>query len=1081
MYIADLHIHSKYSRATSKNGVPEELDLWARRKGIGLIGTGDFTHPAWRQMLEEALVPAEEGLYILRSGLRLPGGPAGDEPEKAARFVLSGEISSIYKKNGKTRKVHNVILLPSLEAADALSRRLEAVGNIHSDGRPILGLDSRDLLEITLDVCPEAIFIPAHIWTPHFSVFGAFSGFDTLEECFEDLTPQIHALETGLSSDPPMNWRLSALDGYTLVSNSDAHSPAKLGREANLIDAELSYAGLKRAVEGGASAGFGGTIEFFPEEGKYHLDGHRNCNLCLKPSETEQLHGRCPVCGKKITIGVEHRVEQLSDRPEGYRPPNAPHFESLVPLPEVIAASCGLSVASKKVDAQYLDLLARLGPEFYILREAPVEEISHAAGPYVAEGIRRLRNGEVERIPGYDGEYGTIKLIDEADRRVLGGQVSLLPAEELREEKPQSRSIPVRKRQTLAETAEELQPNLDEKEAEKGGLDGLNREQMEAVTAPERTVAVVAGPGTGKTKTLVSKIAYLIERLGAKPQEITAVTFTNKAAGEMRARLEQRLGGKRAIRGMTIGTFHAVCLQLLEEMEGEVCLIGEEEALAFAEEAVRVQGLKLSPAQFLREASRYRQTESGADSRLSPTAIEAYEHLLDDAGVTDLDGLLIKTLSLWRKGVKPAYARRFRYLLVDEFQDINAIQYQLVRAWSERGKNLFVIGDPDQAIYGFRGASPACFAQLMAEDEVRLVRLVKNYRSTPQILSCALSAISADGTGPRELAAQRPDGDKVNLLTAPSPLSEGIYVAKEIGRLVGGIDMLAAHDYAHRSEEKPVYGFSDIAILYRTHRQAELLENCLRKEGIPHVVMGRDDFLNDLAVRRALCFLSFLLWRQEAFYLRMYLQLSGYEENVAREMAARWQETQDKAEAERALTVDMPEVGALLEKYAPRAEKEKPEVLLQEWVQEIGLDDSEPMKRLLYMAVFHKTMEEFLRNLTLGQESDLMRGEKKAYAAGAVTLMTLHGAKGLEFPVVFLCGVKKGTIPMELKGRETDIEEERRLFYVGITRAKERLYLLTEAEPSPFLADLAPACLQRGDTLEREAPQGRQLSLFELK
>lgn len=1077
VYIADLHIHSKYSRATSKNGVPEELDLWARRKGIGLIGTGDFTHPAWRQSLEETLIPAEEGLYMLRSELRLPDGPAGDEPDKAARFVLSGEISSIYKKNGKTRKVHNVILLPSLEAAGALSRRLEAVGNIHSDGRPILGLDSRDLLEITLDVCPEAIFIPAHIWTPHFSVFGAFSGFDTLEECFEDLTPQIHALETGLSSDPPMNWRLSALDGYTLVSNSDAHSPAKLGREANLIDAELSYSGLKRAIEGGASAGFGGTIEFFPEEGKYHLDGHRNCNLCLKPAETEQLHGRCPVCGKKITIGVEHRVEQLSDRPEGYRPPNALHYESLVPLPEVIAVSCGLSAASKKVDAQYMDLLARLGPEFYILREASIEEISHAAGPYVAEGIRRLRSGEVERIPGYDGEYGTIKLMDEADRRALGGQVSLLSADELREAKPKSRRIPARKRQS-EEMAEELQPQLDEKA---GGLDGLNREQAEAVAAPDRIVAVVAGPGTGKTKTLVSKIAYLIERLGIKPQEITAVTFTNKAAGEMRERLERRLGGKRAVRGMTIGTFHAVCLQLLQEIEGEVCLIGEEEALVFAAEAVRTQGLKLSPAQFLREVSRCRQAEGETESRLPCTAVEAYERLLEGAGVTDLDGLLIKTLSIWHQGVKPACARRFRYLLVDEFQDINAIQYQLVRAWSERGKNLFVIGDPDQAIYGFRGASPACFAQLMEEEEVRLVRLVKNYRSTPQILSCALSVISADTAGARQLAAQCPDGDKVSLLTAQSPLSEGIYVAKEIGRLVGGIDMLAAHDYAHRTEEKPVYGFSDIAILYRTHRQAELLESCLQKEGIPYVVMGRDDFLNDTAVRQALCFFSFLLWRREAFYLRMYLQLSGYEETAAREMAARWQAAQDNAEAERALAADMPEVAALFEKYAPRAAKEKPEALLQEWTQEMGLTDSDPMKRLLYTAVFHKTMEELLRNLTLGQESDLMRGEKKAYAAGAVTLMTLHGAKGLEFPAVFLCGVKKGTIPLELKGRKTDIGEERRLFYVGITRAKERLYMLTGPEPSPFLADIAPACLQRGDTLERQAPQGRQLSLFELK
>ena len=295
MYIADLHIHSKYSRATSRECVPEHLDLWARKKGIDILGTGDFTHPAWRQELKEKLLPAEEGLYVLRDEYRIKDAAAADE--RKPRFILSGEISSIYKQDGKTRKVHNLILLPSLEDGEHLSRRLEAIGNIHSDGRPNLGLSSRDLLEITLDVCPQAVFIPAHIWTPHFSLFGAFSGFDTIEACFGDLTPYIHALETGLSSDPPMNWRLSALDGYNLVSNSDAHSPAKLGREANLLDIPLSYDGVADAVQTGR--GLAGTIEFFPEEGKYHMDGHRKCELSLSPAETEQYGGKCPVCGKK--------------------------------------------------------------------------------------------------------------------------------------------------------------------------------------------------------------------------------------------------------------------------------------------------------------------------------------------------------------------------------------------------------------------------------------------------------------------------------------------------------------------------------------------------------------------------------------------------------------------------------------------------------------------------------------------------------------------------------------------------------------------------------------------------------------
>ncbi len=305
MIIADFHIHSQYSRATSRDCDPEHLDLWARRKGIALLGTGDFTHQAWRQGLAEKLEPAEEGLYRLKPEFRLPGGPEG-EP----RFLVTGEISSIYKKNGRVRKVHSLILLPGLEAAGELAHRLEAVGNIHSDGRPILGLDCRDLLEMTLDACPQAVFIPAHIWTPHFSLFGAFSGFDSIEECFGDLTPHIHALETGLSSDPPMNWRVSALDRYLLVSNSDAHSPSRLGREANLLDAPLSYPGAAAALTTGQ--GFCGTIEFFPEEGKYHFDGHRNCGQRLSPAEAEQAGGLCPVCGKRLTTGVLHRVEQLA-------------------------------------------------------------------------------------------------------------------------------------------------------------------------------------------------------------------------------------------------------------------------------------------------------------------------------------------------------------------------------------------------------------------------------------------------------------------------------------------------------------------------------------------------------------------------------------------------------------------------------------------------------------------------------------------------------------------------------------------------------------------------------------------------
>lgn len=410
--IADLHIHSRYSMATSKDGNPENLDLWARKKGISIIGTGDFTHPAWRAELREKLQPAEEGLYCLKKEYRHPD--TFLIKEQTPRFVVSGEISSIYKKDGKTRKVHNLILLPGLEEADILSKKLEKIGNIYADGRPILKLDSRDLLEMVLDVTPRGILIPAHIWTPHFAVLGAKSGFDSIEACYGDMIPYIYALETGLSSDPLMNRKLVALDPYYLISNSDAHSPSKIGREATLLDIPFSYEGIYQAFREGK--GLLGTLEFFPEEGKYHYDGHRKCGIMLSPEESVSMGGICPVCGRPLTMGVAHRIWELEEKEKGitsviaaeketYRP-----YESLVPLLEVISACAGYSTASKKVQGMYEEMVQTLGAEFQILREVPLEDIKGRCDGLVAEAIGRLRKGEVERIPGYDGEYGKIQL-----------------------------------------------------------------------------------------------------------------------------------------------------------------------------------------------------------------------------------------------------------------------------------------------------------------------------------------------------------------------------------------------------------------------------------------------------------------------------------------------------------------------------------------------------------------------------------------------------------------------------------------------------------------------------------------------
>ena len=1064
MFIADLHIHSRYSRATSRDCVPEVLDVWARKKGIALVGTGDFTHPAWRAELAEKLIPAEEGLFTLRPDARLPAGGAADS--LLTRFVVTGEISTIYKKNGRVRKVHSLILLPGLEEAEALSRRLEAIGNLHSDGRPILGLDCRDLLEITLESCPRAVFIPAHIWTPHFSLFGAFSGFDTLEECFGDLSGHIHALETGLSSDPPMNWRLSALDGYQLVSNSDAHSPARLGREANLLDISPSYTALARAITTGE--GLEGTIEFFPEEGKYHYDGHRRCAQCLSPAQAEAAGGVCPVCGRKLTTGVLHRVEQLADRPEGFRPEGVKDFVSLVPLPEVIAASVGGSPDSAKNRARYEELLRALGPEMYLLRQAPLEEVAHVAGPCVAEGLRRLRLGQVVRTPGYDGAYGVIGLLSPAEREQLGGQVSLFRADG-----------PARKAPGSAVPGEVHAPAAgQEEDTDQPPAAVPNPAQQAAARAPEPTAAVAAGPGTGKTRTLVDRIAWLLEQ-GAAPGSITAVTFTNRGAAELRVRLEGALG-KPAARAMTIGTFHGICQTLLRR-EGPVRLAVGAEALDLAGEALRETGSRASARGLLEEVSRRKEGLPGDPALEAPA--QRYTALLAQEGLRDYDDLLLEVLSRW-EGERPPRLKCFTHLLVDEFQDCSPLQYRLVLAWSRRGESLFVIGDPDQAIYGFRGADGACFDRLAAHRPgLGRYALEENYRSTPEILSCALSLIGHNPGEPRQLAPRRPSGGQVRLLQAESQRSEAVFVAKEINAMVGGVDMLDAQRWGAGAGRR---SFGEVAVCCRTRRQLALLEQCLAREGIPCVVAGRDDCLSDRTVRGALAFFRLLLDPGDVRCLERCLHLiwDCPAEHIQRAAQA-WAQAEGNGQARaQALADNLEEDSlkpwlALTQAFAPRADREPPHRLLADWTAQAGCTGSEAMERLENMAVFHRRMGAFLDNLDTGREGDLLRRVGGGYDAGAVTLSTFHAAKGLEYSVVFLCGLRAGLVPLEGPGLEASREEERRLFYVALTRACEELILLTSGTPSPFLAELPDAPLARGRADVPATPRGQvQLSLF---
>ena len=822
-----------------------------------------------------------------------------------------------------------------------------------------------------------------------------------------------------------------------------------------MLEGAPSYPALRRALETGE--GLHGTVEFYPEEGKYHLDGHRRCQCCLEPAETAALGGRCPVCGQALTVGVLSRVEQLADRAAPAPLPKP--FESLIPLPEVLADCLGAGPASKRVQETYISLIRRLGPEMRILRELDPADIEREAGFAVAEGVRRMRAGQVIRKAGYDGEYGVISLFAPGELEMLSGQTSLLgPAAPAARAKPRTRAA--------APTPAPLP------EAGPAPAPAPNPEQDAAIRTQAACTAVIAGPGTGKTRTLVSRIAWLIEHEGVSPSRITAVTFTRQAAAEMLERLTDRLG-KKAVRGLTVGTFHAICLGLVSPRP----FISRAQALETVKTLLDEHGERLSPAEALRLLSLYKnglRKRTPAVSALPAWLPDAYDSRLGELGLRDLDGLLLEALEVDVSG-----RRGFTCLLVDEFQDINPVQHALIAHWSKAGQSLFVIGDPDQAIYGFRGADADCFARLLSQKpDAQVMRLTRNYRSTPQVLALAARVISKNPGGERALIPTRPDGAKVRAVQAPDPLSEGIWIAREIARMAGGVDMLDAQHMA-REAARP---FSDIAVLCRTRRQLEQIETCLAHDSIPCVIYGRDAFLEDAAVRGALGFFASLTDPQDAPSLTACLTaLWRVPAPLCQRAAAALSQSAGEADRPAFLRRELSDFSPLApwldaaEALFPRMAREKPRRLLDALCALAGLK-GRAVEHLLSTAVFFSTMGGLLDTLRSGEEADIRRASGAGYQSGAVRLMTLHGAKGLEFPVVFLAGVTKGALPLEHETLPADAAEERRLYFVGITRAREELIVSCGGEPSAFFAEIPG---------EREAVRSRprpvrmeQLSLF---
>jgi DNA helicase-2/ATP-dependent DNA helicase PcrA len=1064
-FIADLHVHSHFSRATSKSLDPEHLALWAQKKGIRVVGTGDFTHPGWVSELQDKMVEAEDGLYRLRPDLQkttefqLPSSCNG-----STRFLLTGEISCIYKKNGKTRKVHHLILMPDMASVLKLNEQLDRIGNITSDGRPILGLDSRDLFEITLEASDKAFFIPAHVWTPWFSVFGSKSGFDTLEECFEDLTGHIYALETGLSTDPPMNRLLSALDKYLLVSNSDAHSPGKLGREANVFDADPDYNHMIRAMTDGE--GFLGTIEFYPEEGKYHLDGHRKCQVRLQPEETIKHDGICPVCGKPLTIGVLNRIHELADRDA---PLLSKDFFSLIPLPEILSDILSCGPATRKVMSFYEKLLFDLGPELQILMDVPLSDIEVAGGPILSEAIERMRRNQVIREEGYDGEYGIIHLFEESEKQAMTGQMALFARETQKnairpDQTPRPKKI--RKKKQKVVTTENVLPADPI-------LDSLNSEQKSAVLNQGERLMVVAGPGTGKTMTLTHRIAYLIRKGIAKPEQVLALTFTRKAAREMEHRISNLFEG--SVTGeVNVATFHGFCLEILRS-EGDriglppgFTLCPETDARSLAEEVFAESGAnKRTTGKFMKKllgmkaGSVLGQAAPQVEHKLM-SLFTTYQTVLRELCMLDLDDLEVETLRLFRDypDVACDCGEKFPWVFVDEYQDTNPIQVELLKALIQTGKSqICVIGDPDQAIYGFRGADVENFHRF-GEDfpGAEEITLTRNYRSTKEILEGAAALMGKE----KALECQSSNAASVSFAACLTDSEEAEMIVEQIERLIGGTTYFSLDSGRVASHEGDLsLGFGDIGVLFRLNVQGDALEKALDRAGIPFIRSGDTPLIARYPVNILWRFFQTLQYPDNLYYAKLYKQ-SLSDAAIPREQSA------EAFEMHGALS-------ALIDSA----------ITLHDF--ECSSEESiETLRRLKQLAAnFEGTIETFLDTLSLerGIDHALVLGDR-------VGLMSIHAAKGLEWPVVFITGCEDQLMPCTLFGGR-DEAEERRLFYVGMTRARSRLILshvkrrtlngrVLTMDPSPFLDDIPKDILiplERRGWSPRKKPH-RQLKLF---
>ncbi len=1143
-FIADLHIHSRFSRATSKALNARHLAAWARCKGISVLGTGDFTHPQWRAELGEQLELDEaSGLYRLKGEPEqldvMAGGAMQGGDAQGLLFMLQAEVSSIYKRHGKVRKVHNLIFMRTLEDAARLSQRLEQIGNLHSDGRPILGLDSRDLLEIMLECAEDAVMIPAHVWTPWFALFGSKSGFDRLTDCYGDLSEHIFALETGLSSDPDMNRLVSQLDGYALVSNSDAHSGANLGREANLFDGRPSYEGMFAALRAAArrqpqdslDCRFLGTMEFYPDEGKYHLDGHRACNVVLEPRESRALGNICPVCGKPLTVGVLHRVWELADREEPARLALEPEARPLIPLAEVVGEIVGAGVTSRKVQERYGRLLRELGPELDILCRMPEAEVRAHWEP-LGEAVARMRRGQVFRQGGYDGEYGVVRVFTpEEQADIRGAGRGSLPG--LKPGRPRKASgadagantaTDVKVRQKKASSVSMLdlmkeRPSQNmarqvEKQTAQQAAVGFSEEQQTALTAGPGPVLVQAGPGAGKTRVLIGRMQHLLDQ-GIPPDRLLAVTFTRRAANEMRQRLTAALPLMRS-NLPCCDTMHGIAwgrMRAAMKAQGRECmLLGDDAAQQFFR-AANPQLAVRQASELWRQLALARECQRPLDDQSAAQAATLYaQRKSERPGLLYVD--YADLLDWWLEHIAAMPPDQLpQHVLVDEVQDLSPVQLAIIRRLLPGdGKGFFGIGDPDQAIYGFRGVSGQSEGSLrVVWPELSVFCLGRSFRSSQDVLNMARSLLHHKGqcgplTAARQLSAQ------LRLFSAPDQQAELRWITRRVQALLGATAHTLLDQHLSSSEAHELDGTlapGDIAVLVRLRTQIAPLRAALEQAGIPCAAPAEDAFWQDAACARLLAMAA-----AHCGFDPLAQSLAGaneQQEGPARATPAGTAETSISAVATSATDspgmAELPALSAI--PFAAGSSLPAPEAL-EPWLKR-QLWAGEPLvagrawRDLKRAWKTHGSWPEFLGHLGWLQEAEMVRGK-----AEYVQIMTMHASKGLEFQAVFLPGLEDGLLPLR-KDRlfaagsngnaapedqtpsapvapQADEDEERRLLYVALTRAARALFVSHSARrtlygkslalpPSPFLEQIRQFCRQSALAAHKQT-QARPLSLL---